>query len=113
MASPVLYLKTVQGALLLRLVSDFYSKKNFDLTIFRSNFHGTVSTSGRTSTLFIKMIFYRADWLHERGASIGYTLVNWNITIGLSHPIHRPHHPLKCYFFSGSDSHWFSPIVTA
>ncbi|KAF9034375.1 hypothetical protein BJ165DRAFT_1356392, partial [Panaeolus papilionaceus] len=23
-----------------------------------------------------------ADWLHERGASLGYTLVNWNITLG-------------------------------
>ena len=22
-----------------------------------------------------------ANWLHERGASIGYTLVNWNITL--------------------------------
>lgn len=34
--------------------------------------------------IFIEIITLvsRADWLHERGASMSYTLVNWNITIG-------------------------------
>lgn len=25
---------------------------------------------------------YRAEWLHGRNASLGYTLVNWNISLG-------------------------------
>ncbi|TFK38933.1 hypothetical protein BDQ12DRAFT_745534 [Crucibulum laeve] len=52
-----------------------------DLTLSDGKGSVVIESGVTFPQLYITSIIIGAEWLHQRGASIGYTLVNWNITI--------------------------------